>query len=176
MIAKELSFVEKRNFVSGIELFDTIAMTLPVEPLGAVRMTAGMVKRIKFRLYEPGDKRVERVIAYLQFKNMTGMVARSEMGPRLMYGGPIHVDALFLMSMPDSWSEKKKHKYNGKLHDVKPDIDNLAKSLFDAVNKVIWHDDKQVASSRFIKRYSSTPGIFLSVSAIREVTGDGTDA
>ena len=42
----------------------------------------------------------------------------------------------FVIPMPDSWSRKKKVEMMGKPHKQKPDLDNLAKALMDAV-----HDD-----------------------------------
>lgn len=35
--------------------------------------------------------------------------------------------------MPPSWSAKKKEFYNGKPHQVKPDIDNYLKAFMDAL-------------------------------------------
>ena len=39
----------------------------------------------------------------------------------------------FILPMPKSWSEKKQANMDGKPHQLKPDIDNLTKALFDAV-------------------------------------------
>lgn len=50
----------------------------------------------------------------------------------------------FLMPMPKSWSQKKRDYMDGQPHQQKPDLDNLLKSLFDAVHKEdcgIWHID-----------------------------------
>lgn len=41
----------------------------------------------------------------------------------------------FYIKMPDSWSLKKKLKFNQKSHRVKPDIDNLWKGVCDALCK-----------------------------------------
>ena len=40
---------------------------------------------------------------------------------------------IFFIPMPESWSKKKKEQLCGTLHEQKPDIDNLTKSLFDAL-------------------------------------------
>lgn len=50
----------------------------------------------------------------------------------------------FCLPMPSSWSDKKKKEMEGKLHFVKPDLDNLLKGLWDAVLK---KDQKQAKSS-----------------------------
>lgn len=40
---------------------------------------------------------------------------------------------VFRIPMPKSWSNKKKSEMNGKPHTQRPDIDNLLKSVMDAV-------------------------------------------
>lgn len=39
----------------------------------------------------------------------------------------------FILPMPTSWSEKKKANMDGKAHQLKPDMDNLLKALWDAI-------------------------------------------
>jgi Holliday junction resolvase RusA-like endonuclease len=43
----------------------------------------------------------------------------------------------------------------------KPDLDNLAKSVLDALNGVIYQDDSQIVSLHMTKVYSQYPGIDL---------------
>lgn len=43
----------------------------------------------------------------------------------------------------------------------KPDLDNLAKSVLDALNGVIYLDDSQIVSLHMTKVYSQYPGIDL---------------
>ena len=48
----------------------------------------------------------------------------------------------FYIPMPKSWSEKKKIDMNGAPHQQRPDLDNLIKSVMDAVyaeDSVVWH-------------------------------------
>lgn len=40
---------------------------------------------------------------------------------------------IFILPMPRSWSEKKKRAFDGKPHQQTPDVDNLLKSLLDAI-------------------------------------------
>ena len=42
---------------------------------------------------------------------------------------------VFQMPMPKSWSKKKKEEMDGMPHQQRPDVDNLAKALMDAVLK-----------------------------------------
>lgn len=40
---------------------------------------------------------------------------------------------IFVLPMPPSWSKKKRTEHCGKPHQQKPDLDNLMKSLMDAI-------------------------------------------
>jgi len=42
---------------------------------------------------------------------------------------------------------------------IKPDTDNIAKTILDALNGVAYVDDKQVTQLSIKKRYSKTPGV-----------------
>ena len=45
----------------------------------------------------------------------------------------------FYISMPKSWSKKKRIEYFNKPHKQKPDIDNLVKGVMDAIFKEDYH-------------------------------------
>ena len=62
---------------------------------------------------------------------------------------------IFYIPMPKSWSVKKKYEMDGKRHKQKPDIDNLAKALFDAVLK----DDSGISDIRLTKKWAYTGSI-----------------
>lgn len=54
---------------------------------------------------------------------------------------PEQIGLIFIIPMPESWSEKKKVLMDGNPHQTKPDIDNLAKSIFDCLadaDAYIW--------------------------------------
>ena len=57
---------------------------------------------------------------------------------------------IFHMPMPKSWSKKKRAEMLGQPHQQKPDVDNLAKAILDAVLK----DDSGVWDMRTTKRWS----------------------
>ena len=48
----------------------------------------------------------------------------------------------------------------------KPDFDNVAKFVCDALNGVFWIDDKVIVDGRCIKMYSEQPRIELKVKEI----------
>ncbi|MDX8400819.1 MAG: RusA family crossover junction endodeoxyribonuclease [Gallionellaceae bacterium] len=53
----------------------------------------------------------------------------------------------FVMPMPKSWGKKKRAEMDGQPHRQKPDIDNLAKAIFDAV-----HEDDAFISVLFARK------------------------
>lgn len=63
--------------------------------------------------------------------------------------------------IPKSVSKKKKQEMlNGWIRPTKkPDIDNILKSVCDALNKVAFYDDTQIISIQVVKYYSETPRI-----------------
>jgi Holliday junction resolvase RusA-like endonuclease len=63
----------------------------------------------------------------------------------------------FHISMPKSWSQKKKDAMNGTPHQQKPDVDNLQKSLFDAV----CEDDSYIWNVHARKFWATTGSIFI---------------
>ena len=62
--------------------------------------------------------------------------------------------------IPVSWSKKKQQAaLAGDLIPGKPDLDNVAKAVLDALNGVIYVDDKQVVRLVAEKRYSFEPRV-----------------
>lgn len=53
----------------------------------------------------------------------------------------------FYVPMPKSWGKKKRESMRGQYHQQKPDVDNYAKALLDA----IYDDDSHIADIRIIK-------------------------
>lgn len=72
------------------------------------------------------------------------------------------VELRFRAIMPIPLSESKKRKeamLRGEIgHTVKPDLDNLAKQLKDAMSRMLfWHDDRQVVRLVCEKVYGNEP-------------------
>ena len=73
----------------------------------------------------------------------------------------VYID--FYLEIPISWPRyKKKQAANGEiLPSGKPDIDNLCKSVLDALNGVIFRDDAQIVKLCCTKQYDANPGCAL---------------
>ena len=54
---------------------------------------------------------------------------------------PVALDFTAHIPMPPSWSKKKQAAMAGELHRQKPDLDNIAKAIMDA----LWEDDSGIA-------------------------------
>ena len=72
-----------------------------------------------------------------------------------MLEGPLWVITYFYIKKP----KITKNEYPV----TRPDLDNLQKSIWDAVNGIIWKDDSQIVMGAAEKRYSDTPEIYLNV-------------
>ena len=68
----------------------------------------------------------------------------------------LYVDLTFYMSIPSSWSKKKRIEADsGVIRPIKrPDADNLFKSL-DALNGLLWVDDSIITDLHIRKRYTA---------------------
>lgn len=63
--------------------------------------------------------------------------------------------------IPQSASKKQRGKMAGGLvlPTTKPDTDNIAKIVLDALNGIAYHDDAQIAQLTVLKRYSDEPKV-----------------
>ena len=71
------------------------------------------------------------------------------------------------VAVPDSWPmARKAEALAGRLMPAtKPDCDNLAKTVLDALNGVLWLDDAQVVDLSVSKRYAAEPHTVVTVRA-----------
>jgi Holliday junction resolvase RusA-like endonuclease len=73
---------------------------------------------------------------------------------------PISMRIVALYNIPVSWSKRKQQlALSGDLIPGKPDLDNVAKAVLDALNGVVYEDDKQVIRLVIEKSYSFEPRI-----------------
>lgn len=114
----------------------------PVTPLGKPRMTQR-------------DKWAKRP-AVLRYRAFCDEVRAR--GVRLPESG-CHI--LFVLPMPKSWSKQRRAALSGKAHQQKPDLDNLAKALMDAV----FAEDCRVWDARWSKVWGDTGEIVVSEAA-----------
>ena len=70
--------------------------------------------------------------------------------------------------IPKSVSKKKREEMNRGLlmHTKKPDCDNIAKSILDALNGLAYYDDSQICELSVYKMYSDEPRAEIVINSI----------
>jgi Holliday junction resolvase RusA-like endonuclease len=126
-----------------------------IKPLGAVRMT------------QRGKYIKDNAKRYLNYKSVIYSEVLSQLnGEYKPIDGAIEVTILFNMPIPTSWPKEKKWESVDKYCTTKPDVDNLIKGLFDALNGLLWVDDNRIVAVHTVKVYSFDPGIEFTVNQI----------
>lgn len=119
-----------------------------INPQTHVRATQG--DRILFRiprekLKPSGLSRLERLERYNEYKS--DIFHLSKLHKFTIPEQGVHI--IFYIPVPKSWREHKKRDMHMKLHQQKPDIDNLVKAVFDS----LFTEDKYIADFRATKRW-----------------------
>ena len=133
-----------------------ISFVVPGVPVGKGRPR--FAKRGNFvSTYTP-----ERTASYENLVKVLAMQAMKGTQP-LPY--PVRVVIDVAICPPASWSKKKRAQaLNGETYPTgKPDIDNVAKGILDAMNGVVYLDDKQVISLTIRKFYRDSDYAFVRV-------------
>lgn len=110
----------------------------------------------KTRAYDPGKSS--------DYKDYVSLAA-TQHAPETLLEGPLYLEVNVFRPIPKSFSKKKAAEAeNGLVLPVtKPDIDNYAKGIKDALKGILWVDDSQVTDTLLKKRYSSKPRIEIKV-------------
>lgn len=95
-----------------------------------------------------------------------GLYANRAMEGRPPLTGPVHMQLRATYPYPSSWSQKKRDATIWKTS--KPDADNLAKLAADALNKIVFVDDAQVAFSEQQKKYGPVASLVITVTPLEE--------
>ena len=93
------------------------------------------------------------------------MMAKAAMGSSEPLETPVTVAIYIRVGIPVSYTKQmKKYALDGTLKPTKkPDIDNIAKCFLDAMNEIVYLDDKQVVSLHITKVYAETPAVEVMV-------------
>jgi Holliday junction resolvase RusA-like endonuclease len=109
----------------------------------------------------------ERTAVYESALCLAGQKA---MEGRAILEGPLSVTVEAIFQPAASWPEKRKAAalLGIEWPTKKPDCDNILKCL-DALNGVVWIDDKQIVTLMITKRYAKTPMLRIIVETLRLV-------
>ena len=135
---------------------EKVAFFVPGPPVGkgrprAFRMGKGV------RMFTP-----EKTASYESLVATSGHAAMEGRAP---FSGACEAVMEIRLQVPASWSKKRQAMaLDGGLRPTKkPDVDNVVKAVFDALNGIVWQDDVQVVALAVSKRYASTPGVCVVV-------------
>ena len=80
--------------------------------------------------------------------------------------GPVSLEVTAVFEPAASLSKPKRNALLGSAHTQKPDVDNLVKAIADALNRIAWTDDSQIASMRIVKRWGPVAQTTVTVEAM----------
>lgn len=109
----------------------------------------------------------------VSFEGRLAYAAQIAMGDRPPLDGPLILDVIMYMAVPGSKPKKfREMALRGEIRPtIKPDWDNGGK-LTDALNLIVWIDDKQIVDGRVRKFYSDRPRTEVRVSLVADVSND----
>lgn len=140
-----------------IDMICTI--TIPGEPQGKGRPRISTVAG-HARAYTP-----PKTVAYESLVQMCWCEKYGNVEP---HEGAVRMTITAYLSMPKSASKAKRAAMLAGeiLPTKKPDADNLAKIVADALNKLAYRDDTQIIDMHIHKRYSDRPRVEVAVEDI----------
>lgn len=107
------------------------------------------------------------------WEKRAALAAKAAMQGRPPLTGPVSLSVTAAFSIPVSWPKWKRDLACwGRLrHTIKPDSDNLAKIVQDALNGIVWADDAQVVDLVIRKDYEApwagvSPGVSIRVAPV----------
>lgn len=83
---------------------------------------------------------------------------------------PLKVSIVLNVDIPTSISKKKQEEMRKGLilPTKKPDVDNVAKSILDALNKIAYRDDKQIISLEIKKQYADITNAEIEIEELED--------
>lgn len=101
----------------------------------------------------------------VEYENFIRTSYKQQQGDYFSENQEIAVQIIAYFPIAESWTKKKKNAaLAGEIRPTtKPDVDNICKSVLDALNYVAFADDKQVVDVIVRKFYSARPRIELQI-------------
>ena len=73
------------------------------------------------------------------------------------FEGPLHLDVLFAMAIPQHTNQKKKESLHGSAYIKTPDTSNMIKLVEDAAEGVLYKNDCIITRVTAVKKYDLNP-------------------
>ena len=127
-----------------------IHVFVPGDPRGQPRPRAFYRKGLGVRVYDAGTAEGWKSQVALAMRHGIASVPTAD---------PVRLELRFVLARPKSHYDKAGivRKRMPRSHTAKPDVDNLAKAVLDAIQHLgVWVDDAQVTELLVTKRWSSS--------------------
>jgi Holliday junction resolvase RusA-like endonuclease len=143
----------------------TVRFVIPGPPVAKGRPRAFRIGN-GVRMHTP--ERTQR------YENLVAIEADHAMAGEKPLLGPVAAFFDVALPVPASWSKKKRAAaLAGDVRPTsKPDLSNLAKSVEDGMNKIVYRDDSQITELTIRKRYSEKPGLLVRITTLDEGSDD----
>jgi Holliday junction resolvase RusA-like endonuclease len=117
-----------------------------------LRLTGGVYTPPKTRAYE----------------QQLAWASKEAMRARPPWVGPIRLEITAYMPIPASWPQRRRSRAmeGRELPECLPDADNVLKIIADALNGIVFVDDRQVFDARIRKFYAAEPSVEITVETI----------
>lgn len=101
------------------------------------------------------------------YEGLVKMISNQAMQGKSMFLGQVSMKIFAFYPMPKMSKSKEIMAESGQIRPVvKPDWDNVGKLISDAMNGIVYKDDKQIVEASVSKRYSHKPGVLVIVQEI----------
>lgn len=97
------------------------------------------------------------------YKAAVAIAAKAAMRGKEPFEGAVHIILQFSFKTPKSWPKNKQAVAGIVGHTSRPDWDNLAKSVTDAMIGIVYKDDSQIETASVDKRYGDSDGVRIVV-------------
>ena len=144
----------------------TITFTVPGKPQGKARPR--VVRQGGFsRSFTP-----EKTVLYENWIRTCYQRAAGDY--RFPDDAPLELSVTAVFPIPKSYSRRKKEGcFSGFIRPTgKPDCDNIAKTVLDALNGVAYDDDCQIVALHVYKLYGETPRVTVQLREVAEERGN----
>lgn len=107
----------------------------------------------------------QKTVAY---EGLIAWAAKQAMAGAAPFDCAVSVSIMVNCTVPASWSRVKREVAlaGARWPTSKPDLDNVAKSVGDGCNGVVWIDDRQIARLTIERRFALTPGLQVLVESL----------
>lgn len=106
----------------------------------------------------------------ITYKRIVKMTAKGCMNKQhlILTESPLEMRLTFVFTPPKSYTKKKLRAVeSGELrYTKKPDLDNLAKGILDALNGTVYKDDSQIITLSINKEYGHTDHVLINITEV----------